>query len=209
MLEISLSIVPPENWIGEVLRSHNTVVHITDVKLESSRHGVQDFVEISTDGPAADMVNRVRTSKSVIRSNLKDVGEGRLVGAVTTDACPICHAVSGVDCSLVSATSTGDGSILWELLVTDNEALNRLLGRLTSDDVGFEIRKKRELKNRKELTLRQEEILKMAFELGYFDFPKKIKLDRLSRRLGIAPSTLAEILHRAEKHIMMKHFRNG
>ena len=75
--------------------------------------------------------------------------------------------------------------------------------------MGFEIRKKRELKNRKELTLRQEEILKMAFELGYFDFPKKIKLDRLSGRLGIAPSTLAEILHRAEKHIMMKHFRNG
>ncbi len=73
--------------------------------------------------------------------------------------------------------------------------------------MSFEAKKKRELRNRRDLTLRQEEILKMAFELGYFDFPKKIKLDKLSMRLGISPSTLAETLHRAEKHIMIKHFR--
>ncbi len=206
MLEVSLSIIPPQNWIGEVMKSHKAVVHITDVKSESS-HGTQDFVEISTDSPPADLMNRVKTSKSVIRSSLKDIGEGRVAGAVTTDSCPVCRAISGADCSLVSGSSVGDRSIRWELLVTDNVALNTLLDRLTSDGVSFEVKKKRELRNRRDLTLRQEEILKMAFELGYFDFPKKIKLDKLSMRLGISPSTLAEILHRAEKHIMIKHFR--
>ncbi len=209
MLEVSLSISPPQNWIGEVTASHKAVVRITDVKYGGLAHGIQDFVEISTSSPPEDIVNRVKSSKTVIRSDLQEVDGGKVVGAVTTDSCPVCRAISGIDCSLVSATSVGDRSILWELLVTDDAALNALLERLVSDGVSFEVRKKRKLKSRKELTTRQEEILKMAFELGYFDFPKKIKLDDLSRRLGISSSTLAEILHRAEKHIMTKHFREG
>ena len=207
MLEVSLLIRLPKNWIGEALKFHNTVIRITDVKSEGAASGVQDFVEISTDRAPDELMNRVKANKNVIRSDLQEIGGGRLAGAVTTDGCPVCSAISGVGCSLVTASSMENESILWELIVTDNAALGALLGRLSSSGVSYEVKKKKTLTNRRELTLRQEEILKMAFELGYFDFPKKIKLDKLSKRLDISPSTLAEILHRAEKHILTKHFR--
>ena len=58
-----------------------------------------------------------------------------------------------------------------------------------------------------DLTARQEYIIKIAFELGYFEFPKKINLEELSTRLGISPGTLSEILRRVEKNILSKYFR--
>ncbi|MDG6907756.1 MAG: helix-turn-helix domain-containing protein, partial [Nitrososphaerota archaeon] len=57
------------------------------------------------------------------------------------------------------------------------------------------------------LTSRQEQIVKMALEMGYFEFPKKIRLEELSQRLGISAGTLSEILRRAEKHILTMYFK--
>lgn len=46
------------------------------------------------------------------------------------------------------------------------------------------------------LTPRQAEILKVALTLGYFEFPRKITLTELARRVGVAKSTLSEIVRR-------------
>lgn len=51
----------------------------------------------------------------------------------------------------------------------------------------------------KDLTTREEQIVKLALLMGYFEFPKKIRLEELSERLGISEGTLSEILMRAEK----------
>ena len=61
--------------------------------------------------------------------------------------------------------------------------------------------------NAKDLTTRQEQIVKMALEMGYFEFPKKIKLEELSDRFGVSAGTLSEILRRAEKNILTHYFR--
>jgi len=46
------------------------------------------------------------------------------------------------------------------------------------------------------LTPRQAEILELALKLGYFEFPRKITLTELARRVGVAKSTLSEIVRR-------------
>lgn len=46
------------------------------------------------------------------------------------------------------------------------------------------------------LTPRQAEILELALKLGYFEFPRRINLTDLAKHVGVAKSTLSEIVRR-------------
>ncbi len=56
------------------------------------------------------------------------------------------------------------------------------------------------------LTDRQVRVISLAYSLGYFEFPKKIGLTSLAKKLGVAKSTLSEILWTGEAkvHGLMK-----
>ncbi len=63
------------------------------------------------------------------------------------------------------------------------------------------------LKDEKALTERQETIIQIALEKGYFDFPERIALRELAKSLGISAATLTETLRRAQKRLLTEHFR--
>jgi len=46
------------------------------------------------------------------------------------------------------------------------------------------------------------QVLKKAYETGYFEWPRRINLDGLARKLGLAKSTVLEHLRKAEKKIL-------
>lgn len=52
------------------------------------------------------------------------------------------------------------------------------------------------------LTRRQSELLARAFLLGYFEVPRRISLTEMSRRFGLAKSTLSQSLARAERAVI-------
>lgn len=56
--------------------------------------------------------------------------------------------------------------------------------------------------NSASLTERQERLLVFAAASGYYDFPRRVSLTRLAEKVGVAPSTLSEILRGAEKRIV-------
>ena len=91
--------------------------------------------------------------------------------------------------------------------MSGEDTLKKVTDRLDSQNVRFEILQVSRLNNAKDLTSRQEQIVKMALNLGYFEFPKKIRLEELSSKLGISAGTLSEILRRAEKNILTRYFR--
>jgi predicted DNA binding protein len=57
------------------------------------------------------------------------------------------------------------------------------------------------------LTVRQEQVLVAALESGYFDYPRKVRLSELAKRLNISPSTLDEVLRRAERNVLLKYIQ--
>lgn len=61
----------------------------------------------------------------------------------------------------------------------------------------------------RELTAKQHELLKLAYEMGYYDFPKRIHIRELAKTLGISTAALAETLSTAKKKILSKYFENG
>lgn len=52
------------------------------------------------------------------------------------------------------------------------------------------------------LTPKQREILSPSLKYGYYEFPKKINLNELSRKIGVSPSTLCVHLQKIESKIL-------
>ncbi len=59
------------------------------------------------------------------------------------------------------------------------------------------------------LTMRQEEIVRKAFEMGYYDYPKRTTVREMAALMKVAPSTLTEILQRGERNIIERHLREN
>jgi predicted DNA binding protein len=52
------------------------------------------------------------------------------------------------------------------------------------------------------LTEKQRRILVLAYRLGYFDVPRKVKSDEVADRLGLTGSTVVEHLNKAERRLL-------
>lgn len=107
---------------------------------------------------------------------------------------------------IITGVELEENSILWSI-TCDDESFLTLLSKLEDAKVEFDILYKGKPDDRSEITYREEEILKIALEMGYFDFPKKVKLEELATIVGIAPSTLSEILRRGQKKILERYFK--
>ncbi|MCF2139124.1 MAG: helix-turn-helix domain-containing protein [Candidatus Lokiarchaeota archaeon] len=56
------------------------------------------------------------------------------------------------------------------------------------------------------LTYKQEQVLKTALDLGYFEIPRKISLSLLAKRLQVAPTSLSEMFRRIFKRLGINFF---
>jgi len=57
------------------------------------------------------------------------------------------------------------------------------------------------------LTPKQKEILEPSLKHGYYEFPKKINLNELSKKIGVSPSTLCVHLQKIESKILNSNYR--
>lgn len=208
VLEVHFLVDTPENWIKAMNQGHSALIKIMDAKGSEGTPSVQDFVEISSSKVSADqLIKTLNTSHDIKGIDLVRLGPHTVMGTITTQHCPVCSTLSGLNCSLLSAVTREDSKMEWSLLLSGEDTLKKVTDRLDSQNVRFEILQVSRLNNAKDLTSRQEQIVKMALNLGYFEFPKKIRLEELSSKLGISAGTLSEILRRAEKNILTRYFR--
>jgi predicted DNA binding protein len=128
------------------------------------------------------------------------------LGSVITNKCVACRALTGSDCFLTSAQSLGDGGVEWKLITGGEGSLGELVENLRNYGCEVELKSTTHLTKKTMLTTRQEEIVKAAFEKGYYDFPKKITIKELAKVFEISPSTLNEILQRGERKVMRWYF---
>ena len=207
MLEVHLLIDPPQEWIKTISRMQSAIVRITDIKSEQSPDTVRNFVEISSSKTKAqELLDTISQAKNIKSSDLVQLNHHRIKGMVTTLDCPVCSTLAGLSCSLLSATTREDNKMEWKVLISGEDTLKSLTDRLTAKGVNYEITQVSHLYAKNDLTARQEQIAKIALELGYFEFPKRIGIEELSKRLSISAGTLSEILRRAEKNILSKYF---
>jgi len=205
MLEVRLLVDDPENWIKSVA-GESARVKILDVK--APKPGVtQNFVELASERMTPEeLLSHLRKSNGVVRSDLSRVDKNRVMGTVTTHDCPVCSTFAGLDCFLVSASTKEAGKMEWSVFISDDSGLRALCTRLDKNKVDYQILEKTYHMQKRQITSRQEQLMRIAFDLGYFEFPKRINLEQLSERLLVSTGTLSEILRRGEKNILSRYF---
>ncbi len=205
MIEAELILGIPKMWISETPKRHEVSVRILD-RRPSGKTGVRDLVEISGDQGVLEKVREELKDDPWVESlDLDFVESGKLVGEVVTHRCLACAAIASSTCYLVSATARKDGTILWRVMTSDREEVRRLVAKLKKSKCSVELVKLTPIDEREVLTSRQKEIIMMAFERGYFETPRKVKLKDLSKLTGVSQATLSEILRKGQKKIVVDY----
>ena len=207
MFEVELSITPQRAWIHNISPKYSAVVKILDCK-PVKRGGVQELFEILV---AADQVEAVlkelRSDHSIRGLELISVKDGRIIGSLISHTCSACMVLASSDCFLLSSTLNRDGTISW-LLLGNKASVKKLLDQLEKQGVKFVLKKIERAKTPNLLTKRQEEVLLLAYELGYFDQPRRINLHSLASLLKLSPPTLSELLRKAQKKVIAEYLKS-
>jgi len=87
--------------------------------------------------------------------------------------------------------------MIWRLLSVDESFNPEVLKK-----IGAEIVSIKRFSEIAELTEMEEEVLRLAHGMGYFETPKKTRIRDIAARLGKSPSTVNEIIQRAEKKVI-------
>lgn len=206
LMEVEIEFNQPVSWIKDLVETHSASIRIRDIRM--SGEGVKDLLEIfMPSGNIERFSSELLVKKWVDKDNVTIVDDTHATAIVNARECTVCKSILKWDLFLTEAYSIDSGDIIMKWLVPDEATVSGFLGRLEKDGVKFELLRKRALSKRGDITARQEFVAKTALELGFFDYPKKVNLEGLSRRLNVSYVTLAEILRRAEKNIISSYFK--
>lgn len=201
MLEAVLKCPQPHKWIDLVTQGYSGTVEILDSKMPS-KGIVQHLFDIQADSSLSEeMLEAIRKDKDVTDIEAVRSRGGHIYGSVSSRRCTVCKAVAKSSCFLASVGISSKEGARWTVLGS-GDSFSGLLKALESEGVPFEVKEKKTLEDADLLTSRQEQILSIAYEMGYFDFPKKKGLKELADETGIKTSTLAEILRRGQKKVL-------
>jgi len=201
MLEAVLKVRVPRSWLAEVSDRYGAKVRFIDRKPKGD-YGIADLVEIDLrGGDLSKVVDVVRRNGFVRKVSVKSKTQSKALAVVETE-CVVCRTLANSSCFLQRAATLDDGSLEWDLILEDREALKKLTGDLSKYDCSVELAKISEVADEDALTKRQEEVLRVAFERGYFDYPKNIGIRELARGFHLSTSTVSEILRKGQKKIL-------
>jgi len=205
MLDAELLVRIPRNWMSEVTERFGLRLRVVDRK-PYGQHGVQDLVELELGqaDPAA-VLDAIRRNGFVARASLQATEKGRALADVST-RCMACRALATSKCFLVRANTRPDGLLEWELVAEDRPQVSRLVDRLGKVGCEVTLGRLKEVEDDEALTRRQEEILHVAFERGYFDYPKRVGIRDLAAIFHVSISTISEILRKGQTKVFASYF---
>ncbi|MGQ9469751.1 MAG: helix-turn-helix domain-containing protein [Nitrososphaerales archaeon] len=207
MIEAVISIKPPHSWIRNVLIKYPAMIRVLDCKAIEGKEGVQELFQIVTLIHISDeLIDDLRRDEYVYDVDIISNRRGKITGSLKTYRCTACRIFAASNCHIISMRTRADGMIEWEIFARSN-SLRDLMNRLDEQSVKAKIERISNLKGMNALTDRQEKILRIALEKGYYDFPRKTTLSELATSLGIAKSTLSEILRRGERRTLIERFK--
>jgi predicted DNA binding protein len=206
MMEVILKIRMPDNWVKDVGKKISKPIRFLEC-MPYGDTGGRGLIEITgEEDKITDIIDKIKEHPDVCRVDISPLKDGGVLGSIITNKCMACKALTGSNCFLTSALSLDDGRVEWNLITGGEGSLNELTEKLRAYGCEVELKRTTKLSKKTMLTNRQEEIVKAAFEKGYYDYPKKITIKELANVFDVSPSTLNEILQRGEKKVMRWYF---
>ena len=201
MLEATLEGHQPHRWMEIAVGGYSAAVEILDSKMPTP-DTVQHLFDVQVKPDLMDdVVQAMRKDKDLTGLEIIRSKNGHVYGSAASSRCTICKEVAKSKCFLSSVSVVSKDRAHWTVLGNDG-SFRDLVRSLEKKKIPFEVRMQKRLEDTDLLTTRQEQILSIAFERGYFDFPKRVGLKELASETGVKTSTLAEILRRGQRKIL-------
>ncbi len=208
-MEAVLSIKIPDNWVTEITNKYPATIKVLDC-LPFEGEGVRDLIEITAPENYLDQVlNDIKRHPMISYFDVTTTDKGKALAVVSADSCVLCRALTGSDCFPSSVSTKDDRTIECTLIVSERASLQRLIRELEKNGCDVNLIKIASINDKEALTSRQEEIVRIAFEKGYFDYPKKVGIRDLASIFNVSPSTLSVILRKGERKILDAYFKKN
>ena len=206
MIESVLRVRLPCSWVSLLTQTHGATVNLVEQKpIEANL--LQSLVEIDP-GPADPgvIVESLKLDPYIADVEAIVPPKGRILANLKVRECRACQTLAESEVFLTDATATEDGGLEWHILAPKRASVEKLVGDLRDRGIQVEVAAVKSVKSAGMLTGRQEQVVSLAYKLGYFEFPKKVKLSQLAAKLGVSKSTLSEVLRAAEAKILHAYF---
>ncbi len=207
MIDAVLRVRLPCSWVTELTSEHGATVNLVEQKPVADGV-VQSLVEIDPGhSEPREILNTLRRNRYVARVEGTVRPKGKIVATVEVKECHACFALAESGCFLTEATATEEGGLEWHLISSDQPTIEQLVKTLQARGLSVDVEAIRTVLGSGALTDRQDRVLSLAYKLGYFEFPKKISLTELAKKLRISKSTLSEILRMGEQKVLHSYFQ--
>ncbi|HEV2137918.1 MAG TPA: helix-turn-helix domain-containing protein [Nitrososphaerales archaeon] len=167
------------------------------------------LVTIRGDEPLLDgIIDEIRRHPSVGRIKLQSREDGIAVFTVDVVRCKACEALIRSKSFMVFPVEIRKGRMKWLLITDNNRSIGTLIDQLAKHQCDVRIERVTPLSDKGVLTGRQEEVIRKAFSLGYFDYPRRTDSMMLAKELGVSVSTLSEVMRAAQRRIFAEYVRS-
>lgn len=169
-------------------------------------HLIKETVELAiSNDKLLDIVNKLKENPNILDVKVVRLDNGKVLVNVTGIFNEIYKILADLDAFISAIKNLHDDWSELVLMVPNNKILKKILKRF--HEVGIQMRVKSIIyvKNKTVLTSKQDNIIRIAYELGYYDFPRKISLTSLAKKLNLSSATLSEILRRGEYRIISSY----
>jgi Predicted DNA binding protein len=113
-------------------------------------------------------------------------------------SCSACRSMALSNAVVISAISTDSDHVMFRVIMENRTALKILVRSLCEDGVETTVVEE-PLDQKNDMSEREYSVLKMCYNLGFFDNDRANSLTEIARVLGISTSSLSETLRRAMK----------
>ncbi len=207
MIEAVLRVTLPCSWVTEVTGGLGATLNVVEQKATESGT-LETLAEIDPgETEPNEIVEALRRNRFVRSVEAIVPRKGRILATLEVANCHACHELANSECFLTDATATGGGGLEWRLLAPRRASVQSLVATLERRNIAVELKSIRTVKGAGNLTDRQARVLSLAYELGYFEFPKKIGLTELAKKLGVSKAALSETLHTGEEKVLHAYFQ--
>jgi len=213
MVEIVLSGVDSDDWVTESFRASGVAFRLLACRpADRGRRRLLRLFEVQTGGEGiGPVVRRLRSRLSSRDIAASSFGPDRVLLRVSAAMPPGCSAAFDlgdfcIHCPFVDKEDSA-GPATWKVLVPQIGDARRLLrASAKGGDPHPSLLRAGGYRRPWGLTGRQERALRTAFQLGYFDYPRKASLAALADRLGVGRSTALELLRKATTKLAAQRF---
>ncbi len=204
MIEVELSLFIEGNYGCEITMRHPELI-LEVVSGYTGEGTVEGLLKSNCTSEELKVLQKEFTAFEYVRAfEVLESGYAKIV--VDSSDFPLARLIHEVGAFYIYPIKFLKGREICTLIFEDKNKLRRVLKQLSCDWKVVRIGNVNLQFDLEDLTPQQLKAVNLAIEKGYFEIPKKVNLEELSKQMKLSRTTFLEHLRKAEKKILSRYF---